>query len=188
MSKQINRRHAYYNEVVKQGLVEKFGYKNVMEVPKIDRYIEDNEIIKVGNNILQIKFDKDIKLSEFNFVDRIGNKIMNAYWSIDNVPTYAKLNIKNRKFIWRKLLMQSELNNNYSLFQTPFTNGRLYMENNINLFLKRQDPFGKYGLSNPIYKDDKVVLNPFKKFIIKGYEPYNVTTSDINFKNFDNCY
>ena len=33
MNKEINRRHAYYNEVVKKELVDKFGYKNVMEIP-----------------------------------------------------------------------------------------------------------------------------------------------------------
>ena len=39
MSKVLNRRHAYYNEVVKAQLQEKFGYKNVMEVPKIDKIV-----------------------------------------------------------------------------------------------------------------------------------------------------
>ena len=39
MNKEINRRHAYYNEVVKKELVDKFGYKNVMEIPKIDKIV-----------------------------------------------------------------------------------------------------------------------------------------------------
>ena len=29
MSKELNRRHAYYNEVVKGALKEKFGYKKI---------------------------------------------------------------------------------------------------------------------------------------------------------------
>ena len=39
MEKEINRRHAYYNEVVKKALKEKFGYKNVMEIPKLDKIV-----------------------------------------------------------------------------------------------------------------------------------------------------
>ena len=146
------------------------------------------EIIKVINNTLTLKLDDDEILTQYDFIDASGNKIMNAYWSPDNVPTFGKLDIKNRCFTWRKLIPQSELNTNYDLYETPFTNGRLYIEKNINFFLRRQDPFGKYGLSIPIYKEGELSNNPLKKYIIKGQEPYDLTIDDINFKNYDNCY
>ena len=50
MEKQINRRHAYYNEVVKKGLVEKFGYKNVMEVPKLEKIVLSLRLGKEKDN------------------------------------------------------------------------------------------------------------------------------------------
>ena len=39
MEKEINRRHAYYNEVVKPAMKEKFGYKNVMQIPRIEKIV-----------------------------------------------------------------------------------------------------------------------------------------------------
>ena len=50
MSKELNRRHAYYNEVVKKAMIEKFGYKNVMEVPKIDKIVLSLRLGKEKDN------------------------------------------------------------------------------------------------------------------------------------------
>ena len=50
MEKVINRRHAYYNEVVKKALQEKFGYKNVMEVPKLDKIVLSLRLGKEKDN------------------------------------------------------------------------------------------------------------------------------------------
>lgn len=50
MEKEINRRHAYYNEVVKKALQEKFGYKNVMEIPKLDKIVLSLRLGKEKDN------------------------------------------------------------------------------------------------------------------------------------------
>ncbi|MBR6551287.1 MAG: 50S ribosomal protein L5, partial [Clostridia bacterium] len=50
MSREINRRHAYYNEVVKTALKEKFGYKNVMEVPKLEKIVLSLRLGKEKDN------------------------------------------------------------------------------------------------------------------------------------------
>ena len=50
MEKQINRRHAHYNEVVKKALQEKFGYKNVMEIPKLDKIVLSLRLGKEKDN------------------------------------------------------------------------------------------------------------------------------------------
>ncbi|HJD05394.1 MAG TPA: 50S ribosomal protein L5 [Candidatus Onthoplasma faecipullorum] len=50
MNKEINRRHAYYNEVVKKELIDKFGYKNVMEVPKFDKIVLSLRLGKEKDN------------------------------------------------------------------------------------------------------------------------------------------
>ena len=50
MEKNINRRHAYYNEVVKKALQEKFSYKNVMEIPKLDKIVLSLRLGKEKDN------------------------------------------------------------------------------------------------------------------------------------------
>ena len=50
MSKELNRRHAYYNEVVKKQLKEKFGYKNVMEIPKFEKIVLSLRLGKEKDN------------------------------------------------------------------------------------------------------------------------------------------
>ena len=50
MEKVINRRHAYYNEVVKNALKEKFGYKNVMEIPKLEKIVLSLRLGKEKDN------------------------------------------------------------------------------------------------------------------------------------------
>lgn len=50
MEKNINRRHAHYNEVVKKGLQEKFGYKNVMEIPKLEKIVLSLRLGKEKDN------------------------------------------------------------------------------------------------------------------------------------------
>lgn len=50
MEKEINRRHSYYNEVVKKAMIEKFGYKNVMEVPKMEKIVLSLRLGKEKDN------------------------------------------------------------------------------------------------------------------------------------------
>lgn len=50
MEKEINRRHKYYNDVVKKSLVDKFGYKNVMEIPKIEKIVLSIRLGKEKDN------------------------------------------------------------------------------------------------------------------------------------------
>ena len=50
MEKEINRRHAYYNEVVKPAMKEKFGYKNVMQIPRIEKIVLSLRLGKEKDN------------------------------------------------------------------------------------------------------------------------------------------
>ena len=82
MEKVLNRRHAYYNEVVKNALKEKFGYKNVMEIPKLDKIVLS----------LRLGKEKDNAKSFNTAVDELsliaGQKA---------VVTYAKKSVANFK-------------------------------------------------------------------------------------------
>ena len=50
MEREINRRHAYYNDAVKTALMQKFNYKNVMEVPKLDKIVLSLRLGKEKDN------------------------------------------------------------------------------------------------------------------------------------------
>lgn len=120
---------------------------------------------------------------------RGDSKIYYVYWTRDSVPLYAKVSPQNRKFIWKGLTPPSQLRNNNSLYDLTFSNGRFYIEKNINFFLRRQDPFGKYGLSSPIYKKlKKEYTNPMDDFIISGSKQADFTGILYSLNNFENCF
>lgn len=110
---------------------------------------------------------------DFRLID--GHKRYFAFWSTKNVPLYARFVIGKQKFIWRKTIAPSEMIRDMELYDTPFTNGRFYMEKNVSFFLRRQDPTGKYGLSIPLYKKImQTKSNPMLRFNITGYDPVDV--------------
>lgn len=138
-----------------------------------------------GNEITVIIVDEDLEGlnietddMEKYFEPKSDDRRFYAYWSPNNVPLYAKLCEGTRKFVWRKLLPASQMMQDDELYDLPFTNGRFYIEKNINFFLKRQDPDGRYGLSVPMFKTyKKEVANPLLRFGINGYKP--IDFSDI---------
>lgn len=141
------------------------------------------EITSISGLSVTLSFSEDDmyidrRLKESDFNPKSGSRRMYAYWSPNNTPTYAKLCEGTRKFVWRKIVPPSEMIQDDELYDTPFTNGRFYIEKNINFFLKRQDPVGKYGLSRPMYKIYKQqVANPLTRFSIGGHKP--IDFSDI---------
>ena len=116
-------------------------------------------------------------------------RIYYAYGSKDMVPMYGNILPKGRKFVWRDNLPHSQIDRNNELYDTTFANGRFYIEKRINFFLRRQDPFGKYGLSSPRYERLlKEFANPMDDFIIKGSKQADFTGILYSINNFDNCY
>ena len=82
MSKELNRRHAYYNEVVKGALKDKFGYKNVMEIPKLDKIVLSLRLGKEKDNAKSF----NTAVEELSLI--AGQKA---------VVTYAKKSVANFK-------------------------------------------------------------------------------------------
>lgn len=50
MEKELNRCHAYYNEVVKPELMKELNYKNIMECPKLDKIVLSLRLGKEKDN------------------------------------------------------------------------------------------------------------------------------------------
>ena len=64
----------------------------------------------------------------------LGDRKIYAYWSPNNVPTYAKFAEGAKKFTWRKIVPPSEMIQDDELYDLPFANGRFYIEKNVNFF------------------------------------------------------
>ena len=82
MEKELNRRHAYYNEVVKPALKEKFGYKNVMQIPHMDKIVLSLRLGKEKDNAKSF----NTAVEELSLI--AGQKA---------VVTYAKKSVANFK-------------------------------------------------------------------------------------------
>lgn len=64
------------------------------------------------------------------------------------IPQYAIYNPLEQTFIWKDVILPSETPSNASTFNMPFSNGSFYIHQNVTFFLRRQDPFGIYGLQD----------------------------------------
>lgn len=82
MEKELNRRHAYYNEVVKPAMKEKFGYKNVMQIPHLDKIVLSLRLGKEKDNAKSF----NTAVEELSLI--AGQKA---------VVTYAKKSVANFK-------------------------------------------------------------------------------------------
>lgn len=61
-----------------------------------------------------------------------------------NIPRYAQ-RIDNNRFLWRDILHVGD-NSAETLSDYPYANNAFYVNQDINFYLKRQDPLGKKGL------------------------------------------
>lgn len=63
-------------------------------------------------------------------------------------PPYAyELNDGSGRYLWRDVLTENKIMYGDELYNSMFTNGAHYFHSNVNFYLKRQDPFGEYGLN-----------------------------------------
>lgn len=102
-------------------------------------------------------------------VEMINNGVCFLYNKTDKIPGYAEIIPKNSGILrWRELVQNGFEDNPQLITEYPFTNGALYVKNDINIFVRRQDPFGLYGLSNrAIYYGVDVLMgekNPIEDY------------------------
>ena len=115
---------------------------------------------RVGENNTIYNGDLGLNISDF----KNGQYIL--LYSEATIPEYAVYLPNSHKFVWRDILKPSELDSDSDLYNMPFTNGRHYIEQNINFFLRRQDPEGKYGLLNA--EKEEYMTNELKLFKVEG--------------------
>lgn len=76
-------------------------------------------------------------------------------FKIDNIdcPSYAKvLKDGTCRIIWRDVLNNGFNENDKSIEEYPFTNGAFYVNKKVDIYVRRQDPYGDFWL----YSDDDI--------------------------------
>ena len=63
------------------------------------------------------------------------------------------------KYVWRDFVPSSNIARESDLYDSMFTNGAIYIHKDINFYLKRQDPYGEYGL-RPSYDEETTCIQP----------------------------
>ena len=85
----------------------------------------------------------------------------------ENAPEYAEYIPSTGKLVWRGPKKMSDLASDSPIYNMPFTNGRLYIHKNINVYVRRQDPHGGYKLFRP------ALNNPLRRFQVEGDDKLN---------------
>lgn len=123
----------------KLGLHDKLKIKNVQT-----NQVYTGECVEVINskNIkvrIYDKFGKDVK---GGFLDYEEDKNKYKFFlKANTIPNYAQLSSsKDCSYKWRDIIQNGMDSSNKEDVEYPFTNGRIYINKNINLFVKRQDP------------------------------------------------
>lgn len=113
----------------------KYPYNNVYNgtVISIDMLTGDTREVT-------IKLTDDISLDpEKNYIVFLKTK---------SIPSYAiRYPDNSGRYIWKTLRKNSDLAIDEEIGSRPFTNGAHYIYQNIDFFLRRQDPEGDYGLN-----------------------------------------
>lgn len=117
----------------------KNGDKLRMKVKKDDDIVNKSVIIVSSIDESDNSFKTDFSLN----LD-VGVKYTFEFYKINNpsVPDYC--DDANNKVLWRELKKIDNI----------FTNGNVYLNNIINFHLKRQDPFGEYGVRHENFPAD----------------------------------
>ena len=107
--------------------------------------------------IISSSFNNTIIIPYVSFFDdlevlNISNYTIRRYANSDT-PTYCQ-DTYDGKCLWRNILKEGEFINLPNGSEHIFTNGRFYLKEIFNVYLRRQDPFGIYNLRNDIFPTD----------------------------------
>ena len=167
---------------------------NVLEITTtIDYGLIKNDTLCFYNNETKQTFWGTIMCVEDNLITiyledtNIFNKNTNSIVSTnEGVPSYATFLPNSHSFVWRNIVKMSELKNTSDLLNMPFSNGRIYIEKNVNFFLKRQDPKGEYGVFK--YDVDANYKNTLNIYKIKGWSSLDFSSVLYNNGLLEICY
>lgn len=130
---------------------DKFYIRILDKKTKINQFIpcEVTEIINNRKFKFKPKISTNNDISRESIID-YGTLVIPS----NTVPNYAKLSTEGScYYMWRDVI-QNGFDATYKIETYPFANGRLYVNSQINLFVKRQDPNGYGGMWSATYPFD----------------------------------
>lgn len=129
---------------------DKFVLRILNSDDKISQFINCEVTDIINNRKFKFKGITDNSISRENIL-KYGKIIKPS----EDVPDYAVLSTDGScYYVWREIL-QNGFDDDNKVEQYPFVNGALYINKQINLFVRRQDPNGYGGLWSEIYPYDK---------------------------------
>ena len=108
----------------------------------VDKKVKKTKIDKSLLPERTILFEPD-----YNGVYKISDDVLVLYTNI-TVPSYAVFLGTTSSYVWRGTMNTSDVEASSELHDAPFSNGAIYIEKNVNVFLKRQDPHSVNYLYN----------------------------------------
>ena len=110
---------------------------------------ENGNLYKLRVNSYIINSSSKIYKCEANNITnltQIPNKAVFFKHNLE-IPEYAyMLPDGSGRHLWKDIIKPSDYTSIDELYDTPFTNGAFYHHTNINFFVRRQDPFGNFGM------------------------------------------
>lgn len=117
----------------------------------------------------------------FKTLEEINDGLATIFFKNPDIPDYAYyLNDGTGKYVWRELVKDTELGTESDIYNRTYANGAVYINSNINFYLRRQDPYGIYGLK---YTPNNKNASKISNFIVGGLE---IELPDINYKTEEN--
>lgn len=141
----------------------------------LDSNVEWGKITEVDGNILTVEFEKPVELTRDG-----STRLYRAFYAKEAAPLYAKFNRATQEYTWRRIVAPSEMTQDMELYDTTFSNGHFYLEKNVTFFMRRQDPFGDFGLSYGRFLKGEFRRNPMEYF--------NVDSSILDLSQIYNFY
>lgn len=165
---EINEGYHTYVNVIDSGGTPSYSSTNGFSGVTLDR----NYYFNVGDEVYlyDIEDPKNVKKytgtisfvnSDYTIInivkvfDESGSQMVNGT-TLENLKLYKpnllkpltayEINDGSGRFIWRNIKSYEYMDLDSELNDSTFTNGCHYLHKQINFYLKRQDPFGNYGL------------------------------------------
>lgn len=142
-----------------------FCIYDVMEDVTYRGHLDAFETTKDAAPLLTITTEAEISYNGLSGLEDEDNTRKSRYiisFLEDNAPEYAEYIPSIGKLVWRGPKKMSDLTADSPIYNMPFTNGRLYIHKNIDLFVRRQDSHNEFKLLHPSLD------NPLRRFQIEG--------------------
>lgn len=140
---------------------------------KIEYYVYPNN--ESDNIVTFYDFDRDI--------NEIREGLVRIFYKNAAIPNYAYYTGDGTgKYIWRQLINDTELDQDSDIYDRMYANGAVYINTNINFYLRRQDPYGNYGLQ---YISNSA--GDASKFKVKGVDNEVFDADYITEENYSIC-